>query len=68
MTNWEVRLMHFNKPLDFKRVIVNSDNIQTAYELAEAITPDYVAVSARFHSTDLAKEFGYGYGPVPEEA
>ncbi len=66
MTNWEVKMFNVNKALDFKRVVVNSDNIQTAFELAEAITPGYSAVSARFHSTDLANEFGLGYGPIGE--
>lgn len=68
MTNWEVKLFNRNEELDYCRVIVNADNITTAYELAEAIHPGYSAVSARFHSTDLAKEFGYGYGPVGEAA
>ena len=66
MTNWEVKLFNQSKPLDYRRIVVNTDNIQDAFRLAEAATPGFSAVSARFHSTDLAKEFGLGYGPVGE--
>lgn len=58
MTNWMVKLFNREKTLDYKRIVVNSECIETAFELAEAAVPGYSAVSAHFHSTDYGISHG----------
>jgi len=68
MTNWEVTMVNTQAPFDVKRIHVNTQTIVEAHSEAEKLYPDYFIRSARFHATDLSKEFGYGYGPVEAQA
>jgi len=64
VTNWEIDMVNTVEPFDRKKVLINTETIVEALDLAEQANKPYYARSARFHVTDIAKEFGYGYGPV----
>lgn len=68
MTNWEVDMINTEEPFDRKKVLINTQTIAEALDLAEQSHKPYYARSARFHCSDLSKEFGYGYGPVEAQA
>lgn len=66
MTNWEVTICDIkgNK----SQCVVESWDIEAAFKAAELMYPGNNAISARFHSTFLSNEFGYGFGPIGEFA
>jgi hypothetical protein len=68
VTNWEVTLVNTKEPFDIKTANVTTDTIVEAHGEAETQHPGYWVRSARFHHTDIAKEFGHGYGPLEAQA